>query len=290
MRSRSSTTALCALSAASLALGCSSTEDRPLGVNESAATAPTETSAPSATEESNSGSDGVEGEQPESPAIDLDAEAAAAEATLLTLADFPTGWTVVPEEFFDAVPDERAEARRAYVACVGVEGVGMFDFARTTVGRAFTNPAEFATPENDMVTHAVITDELVRVEQFMSDFSADGVDACLAETAREVWESVLEYPHPADNPTGDDVAVDQITVEPLNVPVAGDETVGYRTTVMLSNGGIHYGDTVVTRIGSSVSFLLLESYDLPIGKARTDHLVELAATRLEDATNSDDAS
>lgn len=208
---------------------------------------------------------------------DLEAEEAFAEAELLTLSDMPLGWTEDPVDGDDTPNDEVAAARRDFVGCVGTDGDKMFDFARTVAATG-----TFTSPDSATVVHTIAIDDDATVDQFMSSFSAEGVETCLADNIGPVLAAGMANPDPAD-PLPDDLTFGDATVERLDVAQAGDETFAYRITMPLTLDGVDvklFVDLVATRVGNAVSGIEAQSGITPFDSNQLDSLIEAAANRL----------
>jgi hypothetical protein len=208
------------------------------------------------------------------PAQDVAADAAAAEAALLTLSDFPAGWSEVPAEDDeeDDSSDEMGErTKECFGSSTDTDIVSNETRARTG---EFTDPADDST-----VTQGVSLGSTVELtEDYMAAGSADGVAACLTIVFREGYAELLE-----DAEEMQDAELGEITVGALNVGEVGEDTFAYRITIPITVQGFTVDfvfDLVAVRVGRSVSSLVFGSTFDPTPTERITEYTTLAASRL----------
>jgi hypothetical protein len=207
----------------------------------------------------------------------LEEDKAAAQAALLTLADFPAGWSEIPAE---VESDDDEDVGREVAACVGVEGDKLFD-----VGGAEASTGDFSDPEenvtiSEQVGIAATADEAAAQ---LAALEAPGVTACIQDVFRAFVADLIENPEtPADSlPEG--ASVGEVTWGRLNVAPVGDQLVAYRVTMPISMEGItidFYLDIVLARQGRSMANLYFESIFDPYPTEDLDRFVALAVSRL----------
>jgi hypothetical protein len=199
----------------------------------------------------------------------------AAEAALLTIDDFPVGWTEQP----DAERTPLAiESQRRIAECAGGEGDRLLD-----LGGALAESGNFTGPDDQIVEESVaVVDEGI-AEDMVARFTAPGVADCFAEAMQQMLDAMITSPSDPTETFPAGTALGEVTVVPLAVPAAGDESAGYRITVPLESRGFSFElflDAVVIRSGGALAGLSFQSALDPFPAADIDRYVELAAARL----------
>lgn len=207
-------------------------------------------------------------EQPADPA-----DLAIAESALLTLSDFPSGWSEVPsvdEEFSDEMNDARLE----FAGCFGSESFSVLDFST-----AKAETGDFTSPDENTISNTVAIGDQAAAEAFMDRYGGDGVSACLTDAAAKIIE--VGFSEADDAP--DDAAIGTVTVGRLNLTPVGDELVAYRVTVPISVSGFEvefYIDQIGVRVGRGITGVNVESSVFPMDASDIDGYVATAAERL----------
>jgi hypothetical protein len=209
------------------------------------------------------------------PSTTVHPDQPAAEAALLTIDDFPEGWIEVAE-------DERTplaiESQRRIAECAGGEGERLLD-----LGGALAESGNFRGPDSQVVEESVaIVDEAV-AEDMVARFTAPGVGECFADAMQQTIGEMITSPSDPTESFPGDTELGKVTVEPLEVPAAGDEGAGYRITVPLTTQGIDLEiilDAVVIRSGGALAGVSFQSALEPFASEDIDRYVELAAERL----------
>jgi hypothetical protein len=209
------------------------------------------------------------------PSTTAHPDQAAAEAALLTIDDFPAGWTEVPD-------DERTplaiESQRRIAACAGGEGDRLLD-----LGGALAESGNFRGPDNQVVEESVAIVEEAVAEDMVARFTAPGVGECFADAMQQTIDAMVTNPSAPTESFPADTELGKVTVEPLQVPAAGDESAGYRITVPLTAQGITFEiilDAVVIRSGGALAGVSFQSAPEPFAAEDIDRYVGLAAERL----------
>ncbi len=235
--------------------------------------APSESDEPStadAPSEPISSDESDEPSEPEAPVQDVAADAAAAEAALLTLSDFPAGWSEVPDE--EDTSNQKL-LDRVY-ECLGPDAVEMFNSETEARTGNFTDPDD----ESSVNQTVALAPTLESAEAYIAGASASGVAECLTTVYREEIPALLSGEGmPAD------VEVGEITVGALNVGEIGQGTFAYRITAPVSSQGFTVDivtDFVAVRAGRSVSGLNFQSTFDPTPIERITEYTTLAASRL----------
>lgn len=256
---------------ASFLAGCGSA-----GTEPEAATGPTDTaeSITAPTTEAPSPRDSSSTVAPEAssdstiPGQDVAADQSTAEAALLTLADFPAGWSEVPSEDDD---EATVALQRRAAACSDSSGDTLLDFPAKASTGDFTNPEDDSSVSGT-VAIAPSDDEAAAV---VSGIMGSDTPSCLDDVYTEFFDGE------ADLPNG--TSLSDLTVAPLNVTSVGDEVAALRVTATLDVSGIQIDvvtDQVVVRVGRSLAGLSFYSQQSPTSIERIDEYLGLAASRL----------
>jgi hypothetical protein len=264
---------------ASALVACGDDDDSSGSANTAASTVEDATASPSSTgaaSESSVGTDTTNvpiesppSSRPPTSSIDVEADQADAEAALLVLADFPTGWSETPESDTEAQQNVQAQIAE----CAGAEEPRAVDF-----GGASAETGTFTSPADESVEHTVgVAGSASEAEERMKGLAAPDFATCV----HGVYENYFE-----DQPLPEDATVGELTVALLNVSPVGDETIAYRVTVPVDVGGSTvevYADVVAVRSGRAVAGLTFGSELAPFPRDDVEKYVALAAERLAQA-------
>jgi hypothetical protein len=212
--------------------------------------------------------------EPSASATTVSEDQAAAEAALLVLSDFPTGWT----EEAEPEPTEQELAYQATIAeCAGGEG-NLLD-----LGGHLASSPDFAGPDEQRVEESVTIVEPAVAEDFMARFSAPGVEECFGDAVRTfVAENFSNQDDPSQTLPGD-VTIGEVTIGEVLVEPAGDDLVAYRITVPMTVTGVSLEavvDIVAVRSGGSVAGLTFQSLFEPFPAEDVERYIGLAVERL----------
>jgi hypothetical protein len=202
-------------------------------------------------------------------------EQAAAEESLLTLEDFPAGWTETPDPGLTALA---VESRRRIAECVGVDGDSLLD-----LGGALAESGTFRGPNEQAVEESVAIVDEALAEDVMARLGAAGVDVCFAEAMQQTVDAMVTNPSDPSESFPADTEVGKVTVDPLAIAPAGDELVAYRITVPLTIHGTSVDltlDAVAVRSGSSIAGLSFQSVLEPFPTEVIERYVSIAVERL----------
>jgi hypothetical protein len=203
----------------------------------------------------------------EVPARDVEADAAAAEDALLTLADLPVEWTEA------AMPsDARSEIDQVIAECVGVDSITSTDATAAT--------GDFTSPDG-----SIVVAERVGVQATERDarsvialLTTPEVPECVADAYTSLGAAAL-------NPT---VVVDgaqfgTATAGRLAVGAAGDATQAIRVTIPVTGDPAVTQltvDLVVVRAGRTLAALTFEANGEPTAVETIDEITAVAASLL----------
>jgi hypothetical protein len=207
-----------------------------------------------------------------SPSVDAAADQESAEEALLVLADFPAGWSELPER--DRSAEDEA-VLRTVAACAGAEGTSAID-----VGGALARTGNFTSPSGAAIAETV---SVAPSEEEAAARATAVADAGFASCAGEAYQDWAEQAV-----TDEDTEIGAITVAPLNVSNVGAATVAYRVTIPFESDGTSagevYADLVVVQAGRALAGLLFQSELAPFPIDETKHYVALATERLGQAS------
>jgi hypothetical protein len=212
--------------------------------------------------------------EPPVPATSVSEEQAAAEAALLVLSDFPTGWTAEVEE----EPTEQELAYQAMMAeCAG--GTGNL----LELGGPRAKSPDFVGPDELRVEQSVTIVDTAVAEDFMARFAAPGVEECFGNAVSTfVADNFASQDDPSQTLPGD-VTIGKVTIGEVLIEPAGDEVVAYRVTLPMSVSGLDldaFVDIVAVRAGGSIAGLTFQSLFEPFPAEDVEHYVGLAVERL----------
>jgi len=199
----------------------------------------------------------------EAPSQDVEADTAAAEAALLTLADFPDGWTEAPSDAGTDVEDRLAE-------CIGVDSLTSADASATS--------ADFFSPDGNLVVvESVGVNATERDARFvLAGITDPEVPACVAAAYTELGAAAL-----GTGAVADGASIGEVTASRLAVGAAGDATQAIRVEIVLADGSSTITvDHVVARSGRSIAALTFEGRAEPTAVETIDSITEPAASRL----------
>ncbi len=210
---------------------------------------------------------------PTEPATTVEGQAEA-NAALLVLSDFPTGWTEEPEE----EPTAQELDYQAQIAeCAGGSG-NLFD-----LGGPRAQTPDFVGPDDQRVEQSVTIVDAAIAEDFIARFTAPGVDTCIRDAARAFVAESIESPADPSESLPGAVQIGDVTIGDVLLPPAGDELVAYRVTVPLTVSGVDvdaFVDVVVVRSGGSLSGFTFQSVFEPFPADEVDHYVDVVVERL----------
>ncbi len=205
--------------------------------------------------------------EPDGPAQDVEADTAAAEVALLTVADLPERWTEAPR---DADADSALDSR--ITECVGAE-------ADSSVSAA---SARFVAPEGAL---AVTEDINVRAEErnarlFVALFAEPAVPECVAAAYSELAAEAF------GGTVADGAEFGAPTAARLQVGSAGDATQAIRVVVPVTGDPSVTAvtvDHVIVRSGRALASLTFENRAEATAVETIDQFTTLAAAAIAPA-------
>jgi hypothetical protein len=203
----------------------------------------------------------------EVPAQDVEADAAAGAAALLTLADLPAGWTEA-----GAPSETRSEIDGLIAECVGVDSITSTDASAATV--------DFTSPDGGLVVA-----ERVGVQATVRDartvialLTTPEVPECVAAAYDSLGAAAL-----SPDAVGDGGQLGEATAGRLAVGAAGDATQAIRVTIPVTSGETSTAitvDLVIARAGRSLAALTFEGRTEATAVETIDAITATAASRL----------
>ena len=198
----------------------------------------------------------------EAPAQDVEADTAAADAALLSLADFPEGWTEAPT-------DEASEIDALVAECVGGDSA-----------EAAAQTGNFSNPEATLVVHENVD---VRADEraarlVMAQVTNPEVPECVAAAYTELGAAALSA-----GALGEGAEIGEVTATRFAVGAAGNATQAIRVTIPLVSGdaaGQLTVDQVLVRSGRSLATISFEARGEPTPVETIDEITTAAAALL----------
>ncbi len=201
------------------------------------------------------------------PSQDVEADSAAAEAALITLAELPDGWTDGP-----AAGDAAGDVAARLAECVGVDSITSPDASAATGN--FSNPDGSIVLSESVGVQATERDARMVVAGLTSPDVLD----CLAGAYLELGAGALSAGAVADG-----AEIGAVVASRLPVGAAGDATQAIRVVVPASVDGVTElvtVDHVVARTGRSIAALTFEARGEPTPIETIDEIAATAASRL----------
>jgi hypothetical protein len=194
----------------------------------------------------------------EVPEQDIDADTAAAEAGVLTIGDFPEGWTETPADAASEIDARVAE-------CVGGESAG-----------AVASTGDFSSPDGSLVVsenvNVLATERDARL--VISSITNPEVPECIAAAYAELGAAALSAGAVAEG-----TEIGEVTATRLTVGAAGDSTQAIRVTLPVADGQLTV-DQVLVRSGRSLATISFEARVEPTPVETIDGITSAAAAVL----------
>lgn len=197
---------------------------------------------------------------------------AAADRAVLTLADFPTGWTGTARDDSDRGPDLDKELAE----CLQVD-VEMFA-EEEVQAKSDTFSKNTAEVESDVSMQPTVAE----AREAFAILQRPNARDCFEAAVRAIVEYSIKHPAPGQEPSAG-VKIRDISLGDLSFPSVGEEHRAFRVTVDIETEGINadlYIDLVLIRVGratASMSFLDVFS---PFDEVTAGELARTFASRL----------
>ena len=207
-------------------------------------------------------------------AVDREADQAAADAALLTLDDFPSGWQEgppVPEDDDDEVQADMAE-------CLGIDP----DEVDSGNPRA-TSPPFVSEDEHEVLVGVTMAPSADEVQERLELLASDEAPGCYSDAVQAVVAGNLLT---NDLPAG--VEVDDPTVNRLSFDRLGDRSVAFRATLPITFHGLDlalYVDLVFVQVGRAGVSMQFQSELSPFDVDEAARLTQIVVDRVEPAAD-----
>ena len=198
-------------------------------------------------------------------------DAEPARAALLTIEDFPEGWTEQPSDDGDDEEDQEIEAR--IDECVGLTP----DAASKTLDDLDVRTPEFTSPDGSLSVEqkaALVADEATAV-QIMAELGGERVPGCLVEAFVAVFDGVMADPDQTDFPPGTELG--DVSSELVETALPPDVASAQWVTITLVNGDDSITleiETWYQRYGRAISQLQFQSVGTAFPEAGIDSLTD----------------
>ncbi len=216
----------------------------------------------------------VTGQGPEStttPTQVVAADRLVAEAALLTLSEFPAGWSEVPNADSTASDEE---LDRLHAECLGGSLDEMVDTGAQAETGTFTSPSDGSTIAEVVALAETVDAAVVAISRYGD---ADAIE-CLETAYNEVFNELV-----AAQVESEDFSVGEITVSSLMLAPVGDERHAFRIEVPMTVRSIPVTSDfviVATRVDRSLAGLFFFSPDGATPIEWVNHYASQAASRL----------
>lgn len=218
-------------------------------------------------EESSSATTAVTDDDPRSEA-DLAADETAAADALLTLDDFPDGWTSKPRD--DSTP-EAPDLELAFAECLDVDPALLADAEVKAKSDTFID----ANAEVEASVSMQPTED--KADKGVAILEKEAVPACFEEALSGLMQRLVDDPKPgAELPEGFEMG--GLTVSDRDLPTFGEFSRALRAEVEVSATDINttlYVDLLFIRVGRATTSMSFQDVGTPFDE---DLEVELATT------------
>ena len=200
----------------------------------------------------------------DAPTQDVEADTAAAQGALLTLADFPEGWSEA-----SAADGAGTEIDGRLAECVGVDG-----------SEAVAATADFSSPDGSIVAAQSVDVQATERDArlVIAQLTNPEVPECVAAAYAELGAAALSAGAIAEGAT-----IGEVTTTRLAVGAAGDATQAIRVVIPVTSGEATAQvtvDQVFVRSGRSLATISFESSLEATPVETIDAITTAAASRL----------
>jgi hypothetical protein len=208
---------------------------------------------------------------------DVAADKALAQAALLKLSDFPTGWTSLPSTSNQGSP----AVEKQLISCLHVSPQFLDSNNPTNV-----DSPDFSDPNNNTASNSVTYGASAStVHSQFAVLTSTAFAPCVQQAVKTEIAYALQHPsNPSDTvPSG--LTFGSPTVAQMSFPTLGDQTVAYRVTVPIMYQGLSpdaYFDFVAIQKGRAVAVMTFEGAVTPFDSSMAEQLSTLTVGRLAD--------
>lgn len=211
------------------------------------------------------------------PSIPKAAASTAATQALLTINDFPSGWSTSKDD-----PDSNDSSDKKFdtqlADCLHAP-VGLLHSGGTDSVDA--DSPDFNSPDgNTTISESISIAQSSRVKQLFSVLHQDNAVSCVSTTVNAYVKEELAK---SNDPDVKQAKFGQIEVGQLSTGHYGDDTVGMRATlpIEVQNLTLHvYLDLLFLRHANAAAFLTFESEGTPVAATDTSKYAQLATEKL----------
>jgi hypothetical protein len=211
------------------------------------------------------------------PSIPKAAASAAATQALLTISDFPTGWSTSKDDS-DSNDSSDKKFDKQLADCLHAP-VGLLDSGGTDSVDA--DSPDFDSPDgNTTISESISIADSSRVNQLFSVLHQDNAVSCVSTTVNAYVKEELAK---SDDPDVKQAKFGDVEVGQLSTGHYGDDTVGMRANLPIQVQGLTlhvYLDLLFVRHANTAAFLTFESEGTPVASADTDKYAQLATDKL----------
>jgi hypothetical protein len=205
---------------------------------------------------------------------------AAAQQALLTISDFPAGWSTSKDDSADDNSDKRFDQQLA--DCLHAPA-GLLHSGGAQSADA--DSPDFDSPDGDTtISESVSVAQSDRVDQLFTVLKQDNATDCISTTVNAYLKDQLAK---TDDPDVKDATIGHVEVGQLSAGHYGDDTVAMRATLPVSAKGLTlkvYLDLLFIRHANSSAFLTFVNEGTPVDPATTDKYAQLATDKLTRTT------
>lgn len=211
------------------------------------------------------------------PAFPKAAASSAARSALLTISDFPSGWSTSKDDSASNDSSDKKFQQELADCLHAPAGLLGHDEANS----ADADSPDFDSPDgNTTISESVSVSQSDRVDQLFSILKQDNATDCFSTTVNAYLKEEFAK---TDDPDVKQATLGNIEVGRLSTGHYGDDTFGMRTTVPVEVKGLTlkvYLDLLFIRHANAVASLDFESEGTPIDTSTTDRYARLATEKL----------
>lgn len=204
----------------------------------------------------------------------------AAQQALLTISDFPSGWSTSKDGSGNDSSDKKFDQKLADClhAPAGLLGQG-------GANSADADSPDFDSPDGDTtISETVSVAQADRVDQLFTVLKQNNATECLSTTFNDYLKQELAK---TNDPEVKQATIGQIQVGQLSTGHYGDDTVAMRATLPVTAKGLTvnvYLDLLFVQHDNAVASLTFESEGTPVDSPTTDKYAQLATDKLTRTT------